>query len=231
MKRLTKASNFIIFTIVLILFIIIQPHKKFSSELASMLTDKDKKFYKLSEKFNYSKTLLISVEGFKREDMLKLKKIKLELSLLSQIVMHNQLNNKELQKYKNKYKMYLHTLNYKNGNDIDVNNILFNMYNNILSSPVYFNINQQDPLSIIKSNKIKNNIKLKDGQLVLDKYGYLAVFSIENVTDEISRVKIYSDIHNILKKYKDIKSFSPIFYYVENSRAIKDDIQKIKSLK
>ena len=227
LKQLIKFSNFIIFGIVLISFFIIQPHQKFSLELVSMLTGEDKKFYQLSEKFSYVKTFLVSVEGFEKKDLTKLKQIQKELSTHPEISINNQINNRDFQKYKKKYNLYLNELNYKNSKDITVKENLSKLYKQILSSPMYFNINRADPLNIVKQNKVSDKIQLKNGNLVLGEYGYLAVFSLKTNIDEKSRIKVYDDINEILGKYENIKSFSSIFYYVENSKKIQGDVKKI----
>ena len=226
MKRLIKLSNFLIFGIAFVLFLIIQPQQKFSLELASMLTGEDKKFYKLSEKFSYVKTFLVATKGLSKDDLSKLIKIKNELLKNKDIKQNNKINNQFFKDYKNKYQFYLNDLNYRNANEINTKEKLQNIYNKLISSPFYFSVNKQDPLGII--NKSKNTkIKTKNGHLVLDDYGYLEVFTIESDIDEKSRIKIYNEIHKILNKYEDIKYFSSIFFYVENSQVIQGDIQKI----
>ena len=71
MKRIIKLSNFFIFALAFVLFLVIQPQQKFSLELASMLTGEDKKFYQLSEKFSYVKTFLVATNGLDKKDLKK----------------------------------------------------------------------------------------------------------------------------------------------------------------
>ena len=227
MKSLIKFSNFAIFGIALVLFFIIQPHHKISLELSSMLTGEDKKFYELSEKFSYVKTFLVSVKGTDKKDLKKLIKIKKELSLHPEIKINNQINNKKLKKFKKEYSLYLNKLNYLTHDEVNIKNDLTKIYNKMVSSPFYFNINRADPLSIIEQSNIHEQIKLKNGNLVLGDHGYLAVFTIESNTDEKSRMKIYDEIHDILDKYQDIEFFSSIFFYVENSKEIQKDVRII----
>lgn len=226
MKQLTKLSNLAIFGFALVLFFIIQPHQKFSLELSSMLTGEDKKFYDISEKFSYVKTFLVAVEGLENDDLKKLKKIKEELLANSEIEVNNQLNNKKYQEFKQKYKLYLNELNYKNGSEIKVNDKLKNIYVEMISSSFYYNINLNDPLEIINTD-VKSQIKLKNGSLILGDFGYLSIFTITSKTDEKSRIKIYNEIEDILKKYDNVKAFSSIFFYVENSRIIQSDVKLI----
>ena len=189
-----------------------------------MLTGADKKYYQLSEKLSFVKTFLVAVEGFSKEDLKKLQKIKKELLLNSEITINNQLNNKNFQEYKKTYKLYLNKLKYKNSNDIDTQKELKNIYNKMISSPFYFNLDKNDPLNIISNETPNKNVQIKNGNLIIGDYGYLAVFSIESKIDEKSRIKIYKDIHKILDKYTNIKFFSPIFFYVENSKKIQSDV-------
>jgi predicted RND superfamily exporter protein len=188
-----------------------------------MLTGEDKKIYKLSEKFSYVKTLFVAVEGFDNKSLHKLNQIKEKLSKNPEIKLNNSLNNKELKEYKKQYRFYLNDLNYSNIDDIDIKKRLTNIYNEMISSPFYFNIDQTDPLGIIKNKIKKQNIKQKNGQLILEDYGYIAFFTIESKTDENSRIRIYNFIQENLKQYKDIKYFSTIFFYVENSQVIQKD--------
>ena len=227
LKPLIKYSNFLIFAIVLTLFFIIEPYQKFSLELVSILSDEDRKSHQLSKKFNYGKTFLVSVKGFEKNNLKKLNKIKKELSSHPEIFIKNQLNNKKLKEFKQKYSLYLNNLNYSNSSDINVKNDLSNIYNTILSSSFYFNINQKDPFNIIKHDSMSNKLKLKNGNLILEEYGYLAIFSINTQNDENSRIKLYNEIHETLMKYENTKSFSSMFYYVENSEKIQYDVKKI----
>jgi len=165
-----------------------------------MLTGEDKKIYKLSEKFSYVKTLFVAVEGFDNKSLHKLNQIKEKLSKNPEIKLNNSLNNKELKEYKKQYKFYLNDLNYNNIDDIDIKKRLTNIYNEMISSPFYFNIDQTDPLGIIKNKIKKQNIKQKNGQLILEDYGYITFFTIESKTDENSRIKIYNFIQENLKQ-------------------------------
>jgi len=223
LKLLTRYSNFLIFFIFLSLFFIYKPYQQFSSQLSTMLTGEDKKVYKLSEKFTYVKTLFVAVKGFKKEDLHKLNEIKKKLSSNKEISLNNTLNNKELNKYKQQYKFYLNDLKYKNIEQINIKQKLQSIYDEMISSPFYFSIDKTDPLQILKKPIPSKKMKLKNGQLILEDYGYVAFFTIESKTDEKSRTKIYNYIQKELKPYKDIKYFSTVFFYVENSQVIQED--------
>jgi hypothetical protein len=192
-----------------------------------MLTGEDKKFYDLSEKMGFIKTFLVSTKGFEKDDLKRFLKLKKELSNHPQITINNQLNNKKYQEFRKKYSLYLNGLRYKNSNNIDTKKELTKIYNNMISSPFYFNLDKNDPFNIINKNTKKSKIKQKNGILTIGNYGYLAVFTIEVKTDERSRIKVYKEIHKIIDKYKNVKAFSPIFYYVENSTKIQSDVAMI----
>ncbi len=192
-----------------------------------MLGEEDRKLYELSEKFQYSKTLLVAVKGFKKKDLNKLNKIKNELALNPNLTIKDYINNKSLQEFKNKYRFYINDINDKNSSKIDVKTKLTNIYNEMISSTFYFNINKNDPLGLLKSNTSMKGVKLKDGNLILGEYGYLSILSIESKNNEKSRIKIYNDIHNISSKYENTKVFSTMFFYVENSQKIKQDVRII----
>ncbi|MEA3498273.1 MAG: hypothetical protein U9R16_04355 [Campylobacterota bacterium] len=227
MKQLTKFSNFIIFGFVLAIFFIIQPNQKISLELSSMLTGEDKKFYNLAEKLGFIKTFLVAVDGFDKDDLKKIKEIKQLLAEHPEITINNQLNNKNFQEFKMRYNLYLNSLKYSSNDQIDTTKELQNIYQQMLSSPFYFNLNLNDPFGIINKEPISTKLKIKNGNLTIGDYGYLAVFNINSKIDERSRIKIYTDIHNILDKYENIKFFSPVFYYVENSKKIQSDVKLI----
>ena len=227
MKLLTKSSNLLIFLSAIVLFFIIQPHKKISVELSTMLTGQDKKLYEVSEKFSYVRTFLVAVKGFEKDDLKKLSKITNELIKNDEIELNNQLNNKSYKEYKNKYKIYLNDLNYLNNNDIKVKDKLTKSYQDMISSPFYTPLNRDDPLSIISNSKIPKNIKFKNGNPILENYGYFKVLSILSKTDEKSRLKIYNEIHSVIDNYNDIKAFSSIFMFVENSQKIQNDVRMI----
>ncbi|HIP11394.1 MAG TPA: hypothetical protein EYG73_01620 [Arcobacter sp.] len=227
MKHLIKYSNFIIFAMVLVIFFIFQPYKKFAVDLSTMLTGEDKVFYHMSQKFDYAKTLLVSTKGFSKEDLKTFLKLKKELSSHSQISITNQLNNQKFQDYKEQYKMYFNDLKYKNNTQIDVSKKLKNIRYEMTTSSMFYNLNKKDPFGLIQSSNKPSHLNTKDGQLVIKDFGYLAVFSIEVNPTEKDRILIYDDINDILKKYENVKAFSSIFYFVENSLKIQNDVKLI----
>jgi hypothetical protein len=192
-----------------------------------MLTGEDKKFYKLSEELGFVKTLLVGVKGFKKEDLQKLQKIKKELSSHQEIRINNQLNNKKLKEFKKTYNIYLNNLKYNSSDQINTKKQLEAIYNKMLLEPFYFNLNVNDPFGIIQKETFSKKLEIRNGNLTLGEYGYLAVFTIDSKTDERSRIKIYKDIHKVLDKYEDVKYFSQIFFYVENSKKIQSDVKLI----
>lgn len=74
---------------VLVIFFIFQPYKKFAVDLSTMLTGEDKVFYHMSQKFDYAKTLLVSTKGFSKEDLKTFLKIKKRI-----IITLSNINNK-----------------------------------------------------------------------------------------------------------------------------------------
>lgn len=192
-----------------------------------MLTGEDKKYYKLTEKFNYVNTLWVSVKGFEQKDLKKLDQLKQELDSNPKIKKYDQINNKQYQEFKSTYKFYLNDFNYKEHSDINIKDNLTSLYNEMISSMFYVNIDKSDPFKIIKSPKEQNKLQIKNGNLILKDHGYLSVFLLQSKSDEVSRIKIYNEIQDILSKYDDVISFSPVFYYVENSQKIQGDVRII----
>jgi MFS family permease len=192
-----------------------------------MLTGQDKQLYEISEQFSYVKTFIVAVRGFEKKDLKKLNQIKTKLLENKLIISSNQLNNKSYQDYKKEYKFYLNDFNFSDKKNINISTKLKQIYTNIISSPFYTPIDLSDPLNIVKKEQIKTTIKFKNDNPILQNYGYFAVFSILSKTDEKSRLKIYNQIHTILDNYEDIKAFSTIFMFVENSQKIQNDVRMI----
>jgi predicted RND superfamily exporter protein len=192
-----------------------------------MLTGEDKEIFDISQTFNFTKSLLVAVKGFDKESLKKLNKLKKELSSNPNIEINNQLNNKNLSNFKQQYSFYLNELNYLNAKNLNVKEKLKVIYTDLISNPMFFTVNQNDPLNIVKENKITKKMNIKNGNLILENYGYLAVLSINAKTDGKSRRKVYDEIQEVLKPMEGIRYFSRIFFYVENSQIIKDDIRII----
>lgn len=227
MKQSIKFLNLFIFILSISLFFILKPYENFSFNLTSLLGENDKKFYQLSQKFNNASTLLVAIEGYDNHKRSELNKLKSELLLISEITSENRFNNKKLQEFKKRYQFYLNDFNYKHSGDINTQGILKSYYNSLLTSTLYVNINKDDPLKIIKKNNNTNTLSLKNGHLSLNDYGYLEILHIQSNLDAQSRIILYDKIHNVLKKYKNIKYHSSMFYYVENSKKIQNDVNKI----
>ncbi|NOQ31043.1 MAG: hypothetical protein GQ570_07985 [Helicobacteraceae bacterium] len=227
MKRLSNYSNFIIFLSVLTLFVITQPYNKFAFSLSSMLGEKEKEFVELAQEFSFSKTLLVSMKGFQQSDLEALEQISSKLSALDKISVLEFKTTPRLRAYKEKYKFYLSNLEYKNSNDVDIKKELNTIYDRLVSSSLYFSIDQQDPLSLFKKESVHKDLMLKNGHLSLGEYGYLAIFSLKDIATANSRVKLYNEIQTILNTHKNAKAFSPLFYYVENSKKTQNDVRVI----
>ena len=227
LKHIIKYSNILIFALVVAIFYIVQPYKKFAVDISTMLTGENKVFYNMSQKFDYSKTLLISKKGFSKEDLKEFLKLKKELSSHPLISFNNQLNNKNYQEYKKQYKMYLNEIKYKNSIDINVNKELQNIRNKMIQSSMYFNLNKEDPFGILVNSSNKSKLNMKNGQLIIKDFGYFAVFNLDVKATEKDRVKLYNEIDKILKNYNEVKAFSVIFYFVENSLKIQNDVRII----
>ncbi|MCK5678542.1 MAG: hypothetical protein KAH72_08730, partial [Flavobacteriaceae bacterium] len=99
------------------------------------------------------------------------------------------------------------------------------IYMQMKTSFVPVQIDKLDPFSLILKDNGRN-IKLKNGHLTLGEYGYLSVFSLQSKSLEEHK-KLYKQIDGIVGKNKDVKVFSPLFYYVENSDTIREDVNRI----
>lgn len=192
-----------------------------------MLGEKEKEFVELAQEFSFSKTLLVSMKGFQQSDLEALEQISSKLSALDKISVLEFKTTPRLRAYKEKYKFYLSNLEYKNSNDVDIKKELNTIYDRLVSSSLYFSIDQQDPLSLFKKESVHKDLMLKNGHLSLGEYGYLAIFSLKDIATANSRVKLYNEIQTILNTHKNAKAFSPLFYYVENSKKTQNDVRVI----
>ena len=227
MKQLIKFSNFIILAVTLVIFFILHPENNFSFKFSSLLSGNEKKLYDISSNFKKSDTLFIAVKGFKKENLNTLKEIEKELLSLNQIKSIVNQNNTNYEKYKEKYNFYLNNFNYNKSDEVNIKDKLLTSYNNLLNSTLYFNIDKEDPLSLIKKGKIQKNFTFKNGKIVLNDYGYLSILSLDAINDEKSKIDLYTKIQNIVVKYDKVKTFTPLYYYVENSKKIQSDVQTI----
>jgi len=227
MSRYINYILFLFVLIVLIVFIALETPSKISTNLSTILPDsKNKELLETYLKYEQNKKLFLTVQGTSKESLKKLRAIEKQLLLIDGVEKKEFLSNQKLQEFKKRYFLYLNKIDTEKLENLNIENELKKIYSSLFDSFFIPIIDKNDPLKLIQKN-IKN-IKLKNGRLVLDGYGYLTILNINNSKTTIQEYEqIYDEIKKIELNNSDIKSFSFIYYFVENSRYIKADATKI----
>lgn len=197
-----------------------------STKLETLLPSGEKK--ELLNKFNAfssSKQIFLAVKGFDTSSLKKIKQLEKEFLKIDGISIKKTTTNKQLKKYLIDYKFYLNEINTTTINNLDIQNKISTLKNNILNANFLFIYDKSDPLGILEKKESQNRFIKKD-HLILKDYGYLTILSLDKKIDSMDK---YEEIYDSINKLQldDIKLFSPIFYFVENSRIIKSDVNKI----
>ncbi|NVJ54417.1 MAG: hypothetical protein HWD90_12055 [Campylobacteraceae bacterium] len=214
MSKLIKLSNFFIFSIVLLALFLSNSYTNISNSILSILPDsQNKQILQAYTKYSDSKTLFVSFEKLSK---LEIKNIEKELLDIKGLHKENTVDKKALLEYQEKYQLFLKNLDEKRLESIEIIEELLKIQNSLLNSFFPVLINKQDPLNLFEKTrygKINKNIR---------------VYTFDKTINSLAKYKeVYSKIKTIENKYKKIKTFSTIFYFVENSQAIKDDVNKI----
>ena len=214
MNKLIKLSNFLIFSIVLLALFLSNSYTNISNSILSILPDsQNKQILQAYTKYSDSKTLFVSFKELSKQEIKNVEKELLEIKGLHK---ENSLDKKALLEYQEKYQLFLKNLDKKRLKNLDIKEELVKIQNSLLNSFFPVLINKQDPLNLFektRQEKIHKNIR---------------VYTFDKTINSLAKYKeVYSKIKSIEKKYKEIKTFSTIFYFVENSQAIKADVNKI----
>ncbi len=226
MKKLSSYTNFFIFIIAFLLLGILQSYTHISTSLLAILPHgESKEIIKNFNETQNAKTLLLSVKGFDEDALQRINQYEKELSEILGITQKEMQGNAHLTKHQEKYKLYTGKLDSEKLFNIDAKEELKAIYMQMKTSFVPVQIDKLDPFSLMQKDNRKN-IKLKNGHLTLGEYGYLSVFSLQSKSLEEHK-KLYKKIDSIVGKKKNVKVFSPLFYYVENSETIRADVNRI----
>jgi len=222
-----KYFNYIFFIVLLGLFFLFNTNSKISTSLQTILPNsQNKELLQEFSKFESNKKIFLAIKRSDKKSLKKIKQLEKEFLKIPFLQKEQFKVNKEFESFKKKYQLYLNDMDNEKLKNIDVKNELIKLYESIINSFITININKSDPLSLLKKESIKLNIK--NGRLVLDGYGYLSIFTIKNSINSLKQYEqIYDEIKKIEDKNSDIKTFSYIYYFVENSRYIKNDATNI----
>jgi len=222
-----KYFNYLFFVLLLIITFTLETNKKISTNLYAMLPDSEQK--ELVEsflKFDLQKKIFLAVKGDDKKSLEILRDIEKEIVKIEGIELQNLTQNSKLLEYQKKYKMYFDTLNTEKIKTLNVQNALIQTYQSLFDGFISVNIDPNDPLKLFQNKQ--QNISTKNGKLLLGEYGYVSIFTLSNKKNSLQNYeKIYDEIKIIENRYKDIITFSSFYYFVENSRYIKNDSSHI----
>jgi predicted exporter len=223
---LIKYSNFIIFAFLILIVWGLQSHTSISTSLLSVLPKgESKEIIQHFHETQNAKILLVSVKGFDEEALTKINALEEKLTNVPHITAKIRGNNKVLQDHLNKYHLFRFSFDEEKFENIDVEKSLKRLYMEMITSFVPLPLDIKDPFALVHGLSSKK-IALKNGHLVLGSYGYISYFSLKTNTLE-EHQEVYKNIHYIVDKLEDVKVFSPVFYYVENAKAIRSDVNSI----
>ena len=226
MKKTIKYLNFFLFIVSLCLLITLQSYTNFSTSLFSVLANNDtKKIIESFEKTQSSHILLVAVKGFDDKSLVKMKKIEKQLDALALLSLNINHTNDDLMEHKKAYKLLIQEVNETKLFTLDASKTLKRLYDEMTSSFFPVSIDKVDPFQVLHTQK-PTEVPMKNGHLTLGKYGYMCYFTLTSRSLK-EHEYVYENIHKIMSETKNVQFFSPIFYYVENSRAIRSDVQNI----
>ena len=233
MFKIKNYFSLIIFAFVLALVFAFNSFKTISTNLEAVVSNSEKKeLLKKFNEFKISKKLFLYVDNLDDKSLNKIKDIENKLLEISTLTLEKQKDNQALNEYKKEYFLYQNSLNLEkliNLSNLNIEKELENLKSNLLNSQFGYFVNSSDPFSIFKKEQEESNFFIKNNHLAVKDKGYFSIFSISSSVNSIDDYEnLYNEISNITKDDKDIKIFSSIFYFVENSKIIKDDVNKIK---
>ena len=226
LKRLGKYINLTLFMVSLSVLFLLKSYSHISTSLVTLLPDTESK--ELIKRFNVSqhnKVLFVAVKGLHKEALHEMKALEKSLTQLPLVSLKKRQSTHKLYKHQQAYKLFIHPLNTTQMSHLNAADELQKLYKEMTTSFFPVTIDKIDPFQLLGEPE-PIDVKLKNGHLILGKYGYLSYFVLHSQTLE-EHQKVYADIQHIMQDKTDIQYFSPIFYYVENSKAIRSDVNKI----
>lgn len=216
-----KFIHYLLIVCSVAMFVFIAPYNKFSTNLLSLLPQNDEmQMLKLYQKFENSKEVFVAVRG---EDISKIQS--LENFFLQYDFIHLKTafyNSQSFYEYRKKYQFYLEKFDETNLNDIKRS--IEKMYDNLVNSYFYNSFDSVDPLSLFIQKEIPSGLNIQKGKLFLENFGYMSIFTFD---EDIPIEKVYTIFTS--QKHEDVKIFSPSFYFVENAKVIKSEVNVLIS--
>ena len=226
MKKISPIFNITVFIILIALFLLTDCSTRISTSLLSTLPkSQSKELLKEFETSTNNKILMIAIKGFDEHALTKMNNIKARLLKVEDIEPINKIDNEVFLAHQKKYQFFNMPFDEKRFQLLDVEKELKKLYNDLTNAFIPPVIDKNDPFNLVKKDEFLN-IKLKNGQTIIEDYGYIEYFQINGSSLNDYR-SIYQNIEEITHNIHNIRVFSPIFFYVQNSNAIKEDVNTI----
>lgn len=227
-----KYANYIVLFVLLCTGLLLREHLHVSTNLLSLFASKESiEKISIANHLGYSKELLVVVKGFDKDSKIKVKEISKKLEKLDNIlsVQSSIIPPDEIQQYFRKYYPLLASFDNSYKSDEEIKQSLQKLYDTQTKSIFYTPIDKNDPLKLFNLQIAKGVQAPHDGENIkLGEYGYLIRARTDVSPSQMKEAKVlYNEVHSVLDQYKDVKAFAPFFYTVENSTAIKADVQWI----
>lgn len=226
MKKLSPLLNIIILISLISLFLLMNSSQHISTSLLSTLPEsQSKELLKKFETSTNNKILIIAIRGFDEKALTQMNSLKANILKIKDIKSLNRIENQAFIAHQKEYLFFTSILDEKRIRSVDVQKELKKLYNTLTTSFIPPTINKMDPFQLIKKDE-SLSIKLKNGRTIIENYGYVEYFKIKsNSLKDYTR--IHQEVKTITNSTNKIRAFSPIFFYVQNSTAIKEDVNKI----
>lgn len=173
----------------------------------------------------------MAVKGFDKEALQKIKEIENEIIKHKAFTLKSTLQiNQQLSEYREKYRFFIQDFHKKQMSTESISQKLQLSRQHLLGADLFYALDKHDPLELFKSkeSKIADKFQTKNAHLVVADFGYISIFSIDKSFDTLDEYQgIYYYLNETLKNYENIRYFSPIFYFVENSQKIKNDVNML----
>ena len=228
MNSLIKYTNFLIFLFSAVLLFYLGSQTHISTSLLSVLPEsQNREIIQKFETLHSTKTLMLAVKGFDEKSLKTMRQLEAKLEKINHIEPKKLTFNSALEAHQNRYRFYIQNIDAKKLSQLDTKSELSGLYESLTQSFIPISIDKYDPFALYIKQQRKP-IKLHNNHLIIEGYGYLTYFDISS-KNLAEHTEVQRHIDDTLAAYdpKEIRIFSPIFYYAENAQAIKTDVNHI----
>ena len=232
MNHFIKFLNLLVLLLLGTLFIHSGNYKHISNSILSILPQtEDKLLLQSMDQLQQTKTIFLSVEGIDNKALQQLQTLQEKILHIQGIKLATSKPNELFEAYKKEYPLYYKRLDEKKFESLDVATEVQKLYSLLTNSFFTPHVDLKDPLNLFEFNFSKPSVSLTNNQLSVQQKAYLAIFTVDKEYNSFSKYEeLYTALHTIVQPYSDVHLFSTLFYYVENKRAIKRDVNTIIAL-